>query len=384
MNATEFRPPDHLIAKYADEGCTLLLLDAPLNLTVGIDLTMWKIGNSFKGINIIPLGIHYVYWSSSESRDLDLNRLGLFVQFSKPRQVVVLRWSVTVEAFVHVTEDELDRYSEGVENMHFMKFLGPYNLQKADLWKENTYKITSNDLKRVQPRSSHIHSSQRPAEYDCDTQLFRSSIEASLQQQDKQDGNICESFSADRVLDALFFCDFPNPRINSNNKLSGRELTISLMDTSQIIRNLMNSIGRDGIFAEMQIAFICFLLGQNFDAFMHWLSCLKHISNAESLVEEDPEWFCDAIRVVYSHTAQMPPDLAENPLFEGNVILREIINLIEITADSTSPKLEDRNKKLKKFVCQAFQLHGGIEDAFSSMGEFAPVILDESDFTFNP
>lgn len=42
----------------------ILLLDTPLDgtLDLGIDTNIWALGPKFKGIKLIPLGIHYFYF----------------------------------------------------------------------------------------------------------------------------------------------------------------------------------------------------------------------------------------------------------------------------------------------------------------------------------
>ena len=47
-----------------DNGAFLILLDVPAGTEIGIDLHSWRTGNEFRGIKMIPSGIHFVYWSS--------------------------------------------------------------------------------------------------------------------------------------------------------------------------------------------------------------------------------------------------------------------------------------------------------------------------------
>ena len=47
-----------------DNGAFLILLDVPAGTEIGIDLHSWRTGNEFRGIKMIPSGMHFVYWSS--------------------------------------------------------------------------------------------------------------------------------------------------------------------------------------------------------------------------------------------------------------------------------------------------------------------------------
>jgi A1 cistron-splicing factor AAR2 len=46
-------------------GATLLFLDVPQYTLVGIDTQIFAVGPAFKGIKMIPPGIHFVFYSSS-------------------------------------------------------------------------------------------------------------------------------------------------------------------------------------------------------------------------------------------------------------------------------------------------------------------------------
>lgn len=44
------------------QGATLILLDVPVGTDVGIDLKSWNTGDNFKGIKMIPPGVHLVHY----------------------------------------------------------------------------------------------------------------------------------------------------------------------------------------------------------------------------------------------------------------------------------------------------------------------------------
>ena len=43
-------------------GANLFLLDVPINTEIGVDMNSWHSGPNFKGIKMIPPGIHFIYW----------------------------------------------------------------------------------------------------------------------------------------------------------------------------------------------------------------------------------------------------------------------------------------------------------------------------------
>lgn len=42
------------------EGATVVMLDAPSNLEVGIDGVSWHVGPKFRGLKMIPPGLHFI------------------------------------------------------------------------------------------------------------------------------------------------------------------------------------------------------------------------------------------------------------------------------------------------------------------------------------
>ncbi len=61
MSNTE-RMDQKLANKLFEEGAFLFLLGVPIGTEVGIDFNSWRTGEKFKGIKMIPPGIHYIYY----------------------------------------------------------------------------------------------------------------------------------------------------------------------------------------------------------------------------------------------------------------------------------------------------------------------------------
>lgn len=69
-----------------EKGAILLFLDAPQNLEFGIDCYSWTTGPKFKGLKLIPPGMHFVYYSALNRYGEGAARTGFFKNF-KPREV---------------------------------------------------------------------------------------------------------------------------------------------------------------------------------------------------------------------------------------------------------------------------------------------------------
>ena len=48
--------------KLFETGAFVILLDVPPGTEIGVDMQTWRSGPEFKGIKMIPSGLHFVYW----------------------------------------------------------------------------------------------------------------------------------------------------------------------------------------------------------------------------------------------------------------------------------------------------------------------------------
>jgi A1 cistron-splicing factor AAR2 len=44
------------------EGATLVFLNVPRGTVFGVDMKSWNTGEKFKGVKMIPPGLHYIYY----------------------------------------------------------------------------------------------------------------------------------------------------------------------------------------------------------------------------------------------------------------------------------------------------------------------------------
>lgn len=51
-----------LAKRLFEEGAVLVLLDVPERTEFGIDYNCWSVGPKFKGLKMIPPGLHLVYY----------------------------------------------------------------------------------------------------------------------------------------------------------------------------------------------------------------------------------------------------------------------------------------------------------------------------------
>lgn len=126
------------------EGAFLILLEVPEGTEFGIDLKSWNTGEKFRGVKMIPPGVHFIFFNSVSAITEDVApRIGFFHNF-KAGEVLVKKWSKVDEQ----VSDEPVNESEIVglkENLRALDgFLGPYPFDIADKWASLSSNITGN------------------------------------------------------------------------------------------------------------------------------------------------------------------------------------------------------------------------------------------------
>ena len=66
-----------------EHGAIFLLLDVPKNTEFGIDYNCWKTGPNFKGVKMIPPGIHFIYYNVADKEGNFGIRNGFFYNFKQ-------------------------------------------------------------------------------------------------------------------------------------------------------------------------------------------------------------------------------------------------------------------------------------------------------------
>ena len=96
------------------DGATLIVLDVPEGTEFGIDYFSWNVGPRFKGVKMIPPGLHFIYYSAVNTGGQTAPRTGMFLH-SKRQDILVMRWDAATEDVVEIAtnEEEKEKYRQG-------------------------------------------------------------------------------------------------------------------------------------------------------------------------------------------------------------------------------------------------------------------------------
>ncbi|KAH7556945.1 hypothetical protein JRO89_XS11G0015500 [Xanthoceras sorbifolium] len=252
-------------------GVTLLLLDVPQYTLVGIDTQMFSVGPAFKGIKMIPPGVHFVFYSSSSRDGKEFSPIiGFFID-AGPSEVIVRKWDQQEERLVKVSEEEEVRYVQAVRSLEFDRQLGPYTLSQYGDWKRLSNYITKSTIERLgMLLYEGIIITSEPAMKNTPNTTMEKALDEQLKTS-KFSNNVDKSERKGCYYTSI-------PRVIKRKGIQGKELTsLNLDKASNSYGLLMKDYGgsEDLLLGELQFAFIAFLMGQSLEAFLQWKSLVS-------------------------------------------------------------------------------------------------------------
>lgn len=114
------------------DGGTFVALDVPEGTEFGIDMKMWNTGESFRGVKMIPPGIHFIHYSAVGKYGEVAPKVGFFYNFRKS-EFVLKKWDKELQDISMESSDDHEVVSLKDNIVALDKFLGPY---PYDIWKK--------------------------------------------------------------------------------------------------------------------------------------------------------------------------------------------------------------------------------------------------------
>lgn len=106
--------------KLFENGAVLIIAGVPPGTEFGIDQSSSLVGEDFRGVKMIPEGVHFVYCASQGPYGDAAPRVG-FVHFFKRGEIVVREWDNDKEELklrIHDDVDgEVDRIRQNLKNL---------------------------------------------------------------------------------------------------------------------------------------------------------------------------------------------------------------------------------------------------------------------------
>lgn len=381
------------------EGAIMVCLDVPEGTEFGFDYSSWTAGPLFKGVKMIPPGIHFVYYSARNKRTDEVGpRTGTFIDF-KQKSVVVRKWDPIAEELTEdgVGADDVQRIQDNLKDLD--RFLGPYPYEGYKKWVSLSNFITPELLDKLQPISKRICSvtdfvsevsntqSRKSRKTSSSTKTSEDQDETKVsKEKDLQDSKE-ENAEPTSLKDAE--SRLPDIKVREESKIqfskipkqkyppgcSPAEMTKYSIDSSYALESILSSYYKDnemGILGEIQFAFICFLIGQVLDAFEQWKNLVHVMCTSEEALQNHASLFLNFISVIHYHIQETPEDFFVDILSANNFLtstLQEFFSNLENM--SSNSELKKRGLKFRDYLTQKFKW-----DFTSEPDDYAPTVVD--------
>ncbi|KAF7722433.1 a1-alpha2 repression [Apophysomyces ossiformis] len=354
-----------------EQGACLLFLDAPPNLEFGIDYNAWTIGPLFKGIKLIPPGLHFVYFSVLTDRDASATskegvqgiRTGFFKYFES-KEVTVREWNPQTEDLRDESEldpDQVERYRINIRD--FDRNMGPYPLVPAtyyERWRKLTNYITPGLVRRILPNNGRV--SHLPS---------KAIDESTLSLKDKRAGRHIEK------EEGMEFTAF-DLRQSFPKGATGEDITRWSLDKSWLAQDLLTRVYRNDhklMLGELQLAFVCLLMAQNFSGFNQWKQLVQLLCCCQSLIVNKPSLFIDFIDTLECQLDECPEDFFHDILTENN-FLATVLKTLRDNIPQSNQALVSRLKELELFLATKFKWNVQHNEEEEEDDEDAPLIVE--------
>ncbi|XP_014668420.1 PREDICTED: protein AAR2 homolog [Priapulus caudatus] len=346
--------------KLLEDGAVFMLLDVPPGTEFGIDCNCWNTGDKFKGVKMIPPGLHFVYYSAVSKQGETAPRTGFFHNF-QGQEFLVKKWDKYSEDISSdaASAEEVRTFRENLRDLD--GFLGAYPYDSYKKWVSLSSHITPAAVARLQPLSGAVVSA---------TQLEPAAATTTAEQRRRvvlDADNL--PLMVPRAGTEIRFTTIARRSFPAGG--TPADITKCSMDRSYVLASLFAA--DDDVLAELQFAFVCFLVGNVYDAFEQWKSLVALLCGSADATAARPRLFSDFVSVLYHQVREIPEDFFVDVVTRGNFLtttLREFFATLE-TDDGVDAALRDKGLRFRAHLTKKFRW-----DFVSEPAEDAPVIVE--------
>nr|CAG4650381.1 EOG090X0AVR [Sida crystallina] len=179
------------------------------------------------------------------------------------------------------------------------------------------------------------------------------------------------------------------PELSYPDGATASEITRYSLDMSFVLGQLLKKWEKsDELLGEMQMAFLCFLVGQVYPAFEQWKKLVHIFCSSDELLLQNPQLFIDFIGILYFQMQEVPADFFVDIVSQDNFLTQTLRvffgNVLE--NDQLDQRLRKRTLQLQQYLTHRFQwdFSTDLEDdcpVVVELDEDAPVIVELDDDT---
>eukprot|EP00752_Nemacystus_decipiens_P008371 g7483.t1 len=375
------------------EGGYFVALGVPPGVEFGIDLKSYTTGPQFKGVKMIPPGLHFAHFGSGEGE-----KQGIFFR-SWAGSVAATQWDASAEDLVDaqtcLPDGAMRALRESVLRLEMDANLGPHPFEQLAAWLNLTNCITDSVLERCGvPVGAKVlagSSAAEPGEPGSEP------IDAVVDAGDggagqakgnrgkrSKSGGAAATGSGTEIVPhfphigrVARYSEVPgrppagvrngngdgngDGNGSGNNDTTPEGVTKQHMDGSDSLRRwIASDFGGSWmeLLGELQLSFVLFVSLSSLQGFRHWQALSALLCRCGDALRTDPALFTAFIRMLHAHLKLVPEDFFEVELSKDNFLVPCLSALLQnvLPDESLAPALLDAGKRLLKFLQQRFGL----------------------------
>lgn len=363
-----------------EEGATLVLLGVPEGTELGIDYKSWQVGPRFRGVKMIPPGLHFLHYCSANPIHCGGEigpKTGLFLML-KPREILLANWDPKEEDLdfsASRNEEEVDRVRAKLQELD--PFLGPYPYEVMRKWVSLTDRLTQEVADALQPLSGRVC-----AFCDVVPELQLKHTKDRAERNLPRNDTACQSMKEglerlprmkQREGTELRFSHIPKQTYPEG--ATPAQITQCSMDTSYALETLLDKHYKTqplNVLGELQFAFVCFLIGNVYEAFEHWKSLLALLCRSEEAMRSRKDLYLGLISVLYHQLGEIPPDYFVDIVSQNNFLTSTLQDFFQFASGpGVDGMLRKRAEKFKVHLTKKFRW-----DFEADLDDCAPVVVE--------
>lgn len=322
---------DPIVAKKLfEEGAFLIIGGVPKGTEFGIDLWSHTIGDDFRGVKMIPPGLHYVWTASTGPYGDCAPRVG-FAHVFQSQEILVREWDNKNEELRKRQSpqaiDEIEKIRQHLKNLD--RFLAPYDLRSFRAWHRLVSLVSANTVERCQPELEIIRTcAELQSCSDADRPRGGNSLGPSLITLAKYKITANE----DELLPHLEPVPGTAPRFTHvpervPRNCSPSEISQHAIDCIEACRTLINSLTEaEVLIEEVQLSFAFFVVGHSIESLAFWRRILEILSHSEEAILLYREIYMKYCKMLSLQLPHLPIELLEAS--DNNTIYKDVRNLL--------------------------------------------------------
>ncbi|KAL3279179.1 hypothetical protein HHI36_016692 [Cryptolaemus montrouzieri] len=379
-----------LAKKLFEEGGVLIFLGVPVGTEFGIDFKSWNTDERFRGIKMIPPGIHYIFYSATSSTGDISPRSGFFHNFQRG-EIVLRKWDMDKEDMSDKlgTDEEISNFRHNLKAMD--NFLGPYPYDIYEKWINLIENVTGNLVSQLIPHSGIVRSAlelegcsdaDRPRvdKNGISTSNFKKKKRMRLSSSSAEDAE-------DQLLPimkaksgtALRSTEFPEKHYPEGSTPS--DITQHSLDSSYVLENMISKYKEPSdIIGELQFSFICFLVGHSLEAFEQWKRLINLFCSCEVAITKYRRLYDLLLNTLKLQVTEIPEEFLADIVSNNNFFYMKVRDLFRnIQSSNVDGNLKSKMNRFKEYLTETYNWN--FEHLEWEEDEDAPVVVDINEYS---